>query len=245
MSDDALARLFARIREESLTTSLEAITFTEASHDDWRANAKRWDVTPDARLLSDGRPDLRNAQVIIGGARATLAIAGDADLRGATIRLVAADTLVVLGSACRLNLVNLEVTGPRGIVAIGAETTWQSGACQCHEADQYVLFGDDCMLADQVLVRTNDGHGIFDRTTKEKINPASPVVLESHVWIGRRSTVNKGTRVGAGTVVGGDSVVSGQLDRNCIYAGIPARKLRDDVVWSRSQAWHDIPERFR
>jgi hypothetical protein len=39
--------------------------------------------------------------------------------------------------------------------------------------------------------------------------------------------------------------VSGRLDRNCIDAATPARKLRDDAVWSRSQAWDDIPERFR
>ena len=241
----AAERIRALVEHERVTVSWETGEFGAQDTTDWGAAARSWVVAPDALIVSDGRPDLTNAQIRMSGAGATLVVSRDASLRGAVVDISAADGLVFIGPRSRLNLVTVSVTGPRGTVIVGAETTWQSGSCLCQWFDQHVVLADDCMLADEVLIRTNDGHGIFDRTSQEKINAARPVVLEPHVWIGRRTTINKGARVGTGTVVGSDSVVSGVLDPHRLYAGVPAREIRENITWSRTHKWDDIPEDYR
>lgn len=248
-SADAARRTATRIQgladRDRVALSWTPERFLPQDVNDFGRAARTWHVEQDALVISDGQADLTNAHVRISGERATLVIASDANLRGARIEIASADGLVFIGPRARVNLVTLSVTGPRCSVVVGADTTWQSGSCLCQWGDQSVLIGDDSMLADEVLIRTNDGHGIFDRASHEKINPARSVVLEPHVWIGRRSTVNKGARVGTGSIVGSDSVVSGVLDAHSLYAGAPARKLRDEVTWSRSHDWNDIPHEYR
>jgi hypothetical protein len=188
----ALDQVRAIKEAEHVTVSCDPALLVAQETSDCADSARTWQVVPDALMVSDSRPDLANAHIRITGPRAALVIASDASLRGARIEIDSADALVFIGPHSRLNLVTVRVAGRRGTVIIGSETTWQSGSCLCQWSDQYAILADDCMLADEVILRTNDGHGIFDRTTHDKIKPAQPVILESHVWTGRRTTINKG-----------------------------------------------------
>ena len=107
-----------------------------------------------------------------------------------------------------------------------------------------IALGNDCMISNTVVIRTFDGHGIFDASTKERINHSEDVFLGHHVWLGNSARVNKGARVGSGTILGQCAIASGVLDGNCIYAGAPARKIREGVVWSRTGAYEDIPAAY-
>lgn len=51
--------------------------------------------------------------------------------------------------------------------------------------------------------------------------------------------------IGIGAVVAQGSIVGGNVEPHCIYGGVPAKKLREDVVWSRSASYDDIPLIFR
>jgi carbonic anhydrase/acetyltransferase-like protein (isoleucine patch superfamily) len=241
----AVDRIRAIADEEHVALAWDPARFEPRSANEWESGARTWQVAPDAVFVSDGIPDLSNTHVRISGARATVVIAADAVLRGARIEISSSDAVVFIGPQARLNLVTLSVSGPQCTIVVGSATTWQSGSCLCQWKSRHVILGDDCMLADEVIIRTNDGHGIFDRTSHEKINPAKSVVLEAHVWVGRRSTVNKGARVGMGAIVGSDSVASGSLEGHNLYAGVPAKKVRENVTWSRTHNWDDIPEAFR
>jgi acetyltransferase-like isoleucine patch superfamily enzyme len=98
------------------------------------------------------------------------------------------------------------------------------------------------MFSSHVTLRNRDWHGIFDATTRELINPPQNVVVGSHVWLGSGVCVNKGAVIGGGTIVGQASVVSGRLKGSSMYAGVPARMVRGDVIWSRTLNPDDIPE---
>lgn len=95
------------------------------------------------------------------------------------------------------------------------------------------------------MIRTSDGHGIFDASTKECINQPSDVLIGDHVWLGNSSRVNKGSTIHSGSVIGQGSIVSKVVDGNCIYAGIPAKKIKENIVWSRSDSYEKIPEEYR
>src|SRR5690606_41218530 len=46
-----------------------------------------------------------------------------------------------------------------------------------------LVLGEDCMLASEVQLRTDDAHPIFDVHTGLRINPAEDIVIGAHVWL--------------------------------------------------------------
>ena len=130
------------------------------------------------------------------------------------------------------------------MIYIGANTTWESGSAQ-NGHGKIISIGSDCMFSNGVVLRTSDGHGIFSADTKELLNPHDDVFIGHHVWLGNAVRVNKGSVIGSGSVLGQTSVVSGEVDGHCIYAGIPARKIKERIVWSRSDTYEQIPNEYR
>ncbi|MGB1060198.1 MAG: acyltransferase, partial [Ketobacter sp.] len=53
------------------------------------------------------------------------------------------------------------------------------------------------------------------------------VILGRNVWIGANSCLLAGSRVGDNSIVGAGSVVTGEIPANEIWAGVPARKIKD------------------
>lgn len=51
------------------------------------------------------------------------------------------------------------------------------------------------------------------------------VIIGNNVFIGARSLILPGARIGDNCIIGGGSVVKGTLEPNSIYAGNPARKI--------------------
>ncbi|MEX0907088.1 MAG: 2,3,4,5-tetrahydropyridine-2,6-dicarboxylate N-acetyltransferase [Gemmatimonadota bacterium] len=56
---------------------------------------------------------------------------------------------------------------------------------------------------------------------------AEPVVIEDEVLIGANAVVLEGCRVGRGSVVAAGAVVTGNVPPNVVYAGQPARWIKD------------------
>lgn len=164
-------------------------------------------------------------------------------LNGAKFQIKGRGCYIFIGENCRLNNVTLSVKGKGSIISIGNNTTWESGVAICD--DSTITIGEDGMISNDVMLRTSDGHGIFDMADKELVNKPAPIVIARHVWLGNGSRVNKGTTICENTVLGGMSVATGVLSSGSIYAGIPAKLLRDNISWSRTYNYNDIPEEYR
>ena len=95
-----------------------------------------------------------------------------------------------------------------------------------------IAIGSGCLIADGVDFSASDMHPVFDAATGERINPAANIDIADRVWIGARSLVLKGARIGADTVIGAGSVVTGAIPAGCIAAGNPARVVRTGVRWA-------------
>lgn len=93
-----------------------------------------------------------------------------------------------------------------------------------------VTLGRDVRLADGVFITDNPGHPLdaARRRNHEPVDPESvkPVFIEDDVWLGTRTIVLPGVRIGAGTVVGAGSVVSRDLPAGVLAVGSPARPVR-------------------
>lgn len=100
-----------------------------------------------------------------------------------------------------------------------------------------VTIGDDVMVATHVHIRTDDSHGIYDVSSRRRINPAADVTVGDHVWLGYEATVLRGSAIGSGSVIGTRSIVSGAVPNNCVAVGSPAKVVRRDIAWERPYLW--------
>lgn len=87
-----------------------------------------------------------------------------------------------------------------------------------------VTIGDDVGLSPDVVVYT---HGYWLSPLEGYPCQYAPVEIHNGVIIGFRSVLLPGSRVYAGSVVGAQSVVAGWLNPKGIYAGNPARLIRE------------------
>ncbi|MGI8557953.1 MAG: acyltransferase [Solirubrobacteraceae bacterium] len=53
-----------------------------------------------------------------------------------------------------------------------------------------------------------------------------PVTIGDGCWIGARTLIHPGVTVGHGCIVAAGSVVNRDTEPDCLYAGVPARKIR-------------------
>lgn len=152
------------------------------------------------------------------------------------------NNIVILGNnvsmkkACRIM-----VTGNGCTVEVGDNTTF-THHCQleAQEEGTHIIIGEDCMFSNNVLVRTNDSHYIYDAKTNIRTNLPADVNIGNHVWLAAYTTVMKGVTIGDGSVVGYRSLVTKNIPSNCVSVGTPAKVVQTNVEWTRElKADHD------
>ena len=98
-----------------------------------------------------------------------------------------------------------------------------------------VKIGKDCMLSNNVLIRTTDSHSITD-LSGNRLNLAKDVIIGNHCWIGANVTILKGVTIADRNVISACSVCTKSFDgNNTILAGIPAKPVKYDIDWCRKQ----------
>ena len=192
----------------------------------------------------DINPTGRSSSLTAKGIGSKILIGAGTSLNGCNILSEGSNCTIIIGDQCRLKNLIIRCRHSNSCVIIGRGATVES-ATFLSESGDVLLIGDDCMLSNGIMIRTSDGHGIFDLRSGAMLNASANVIVDRHVWIGNGVRVNKGCVIGKGTIIGQGSVVSGIIDESCIYAGIPARKIKSGVAWSRTYKFEDVPEEFR
>lgn len=97
-----------------------------------------------------------------------------------------------------------------------------------------ISIGNHVLMGPRVTIITGDhrtdvvGKHISEVTDKEKlVENDADVVIEDGVWIGANVTILKGVTVGEGCVIAASSVVTKNTSPYGIYAGTPAKKIKD------------------
>jgi acetyltransferase-like isoleucine patch superfamily enzyme/glycosyltransferase involved in cell wall biosynthesis len=241
-------------KTDMLLTKLQSLSyFAEHAIPDLRSDFQTFDLSipGDARELSnrfgiipsgDCRSNYvhvhRNAArlkhatpVAFSGPNNNIIIGEDAHFHGA-VTFNGRDNLVaVMGHHGRLALDatlydgNTLICG-RGAFAWGLRV-WVQGGTSC-------TLGDDCLLSENIAIRTTDHHSVIDLESGMHTNPPADVKIGRHVWIGPSCTINKGAQIGDGAIVAGNSVVTGAIPNAELWGGAPARMIRQHVSWVRS-----------
>jgi maltose O-acetyltransferase len=109
-------------------------------------------------------------------------------------------------------------------VQIGAGTS-VSYRCFFDGLD-WVRLGRNCDIAMEVLFITSD-HEVGPPERRGGPSIKAPIVVGDGVWLGARVTILPGVTIGDGCIVGAGSLVTSDCPAQGVYAGSPARRLRD------------------
>ncbi len=89
-----------------------------------------------------------------------------------------------------------------------------------------VTIGDSVHVGPDVLFGTSS-HEIGDAVSRAGPLVLAPLVVSSGCWIGARAVLLPGVKVGEGCVVAAGAVVTRDCLAHGLYAGVPAKRIRD------------------
>ena len=111
---------------------------------------------------------------------------------------------------------------------------WGGHKLETAEDSSEIIIGKDCLISNDVSMKTSDYHGIFDASTGERLNKARSIYIGDKVWLAPFVTVLKGTTIKNDSVVGTHSVVAKAFDEpNVVIAGNPARIVKHNIFWKK------------
>ena len=89
-----------------------------------------------------------------------------------------------------------------------------------------VDIGDNCAIGHEVSFCTVT-HEIGNCKKRAGNVKLSGIKIEDGCWIGTRTTILPGVKVGKGCVIAAGSVVIKDCEENSLYGGVPAKKIRN------------------
>lgn len=104
-----------------------------------------------------------------------------------------------------------------------------------------IHIGENTVIAKGSIFLTHDYSvecgliAIGENTTDYEMQFLKEIHVGRDCFIGARSFILPGTRIGNNCIIGAGSVVSGEIPDNCIYAGNPARFIMHTDEWARKK----------
>lgn len=97
-----------------------------------------------------------------------------------------------------------------------------------------IVIGNDVIFGPGVTIITGDHPtnipGCTINSIKDIDKPVEcdqDVVIDDDVWIGCNVTILKGVHIHSGSVIAAGSVVTKDTEKNSIYGGVPAKKIKN------------------
>ncbi len=142
---------------------------------------------------------------------------------------------IEFGDNCRISRgATLWFEDREGVLQIGSGTTMVEVHIAVTENSK-VIIGEDCMLANDIDIRTGDSHSVINALTGERLNFAGDVLISRHVWIAPHTIILKGVTIGENSIIATGAVVTKSCDTGVIMGGNPAKVIKTGVSWKRER----------
>ena len=151
---------------------------------------------------------------------------------------------VIFGNNCIIRNNSVIFCRDKSSIEVGEKTTFGKNLNITSHSN--VKIGKDCLISNDCTFQCGDGHSIFDVCTgllcndTRVQNEKNLIDIGDHVWVGLRSTILNGTKVGTGCMVACGAIVKGQFSNNCMIGGVLAKVLKKNIAWCHQKNASDI-----
>ncbi|HBI61976.1 MAG TPA: acyltransferase [Lachnospiraceae bacterium] len=87
-----------------------------------------------------------------------------------------------------------------------------------------IVIGSGCTFANNLVIVDHD-HNIYSDREKKPYTTGK-IHIGDHVWVGANVTILKGVTIGNNAVIAAGAVVNHDVEADCIYGGVPAKKIK-------------------
>ena len=135
------------------------------------------------------------------------------------------NAVCVVGSNCTIqNFAYFQLTKPHPKLYIGNNTV--IGRHCMITCKNLIRIGDNVLIGGYVQL-VDHNHGFrADLIIRNQPAEIGEVVIGNDVWIGAGVKILMNCHVGDGAIIGSNSVVTGDIPKNAIAVGIPARVIK-------------------
>lgn len=93
--------------------------------------------------------------------------------------------------------------------------------------------GDNVMMGSGVKITTSKHmYDFIDIPMIKQDIINNPIVIEKDVWIGFNAVILDGVIIKEGSIVGANSLINRNIDKFCIYGGVPAKFIKNRTNYS-------------
>ena len=167
-------------------------------------------------------------------------ISNNSYLRKSRIYIYGSHNTIIIKDRTYLHNVNIKIGFPdcpinNCKIIIDKDTSFNSANIQLGESGSSVLIGENCMFSFGIEITCTDTHSITD-TEGNLINKGESIEIGSNVWIGKNAIILKNTKIPNNCIIAQNSIVTNKFYKDsCILAGIPAKIVKEDILWSRKR----------
>jgi len=179
---------------------------------------------------------LNKVELDIIGDYNQIIIGRGSDLTNVCFRLRGSGHRIEFGKNCRVSRgAVLWFEDENGLLQVGSNTTMVEVHIAVTEPGSKVIIGEDCMLANDIDLRTGDSHSVIDVSTGKRLNFPGNIYIDRHVWIAPHSVILKGVNIGEDSIVATGAVVTRSFESGVIIGGNPAKIIKVGISWSRAR----------
>lgn len=119
--------------------------------------------------------------------------------------------------------------GKKGVLKIGNNFGGSSIAIVCKKS---IEIGDNVLIGGGTVIYDNDFHSIKHKDRLNRSDDIANIVskkitIGNNVFIGAHTIILKGVEIGDNAVIGSGSVVSKNVPSNEVWAGNPAKRIKE------------------
>ena len=171
----------------------------------------------------------------IKGNNNTVKIAGNTKFNNCSLTIYASNAIVYIGKNSNYNFTNITLCCGNGQkVTLGDNITVYGMNVNLNEENAELIVKNNCLFSNSISIWPTDGHSIFDKNTKQRINYLTrPIEIGEHCWIGEGVKLTKNAKLPPNTMVGIGAVVTKEFfEENTIIAGNPAKIIKRNILWN-------------
>lgn len=109
------------------------------------------------------------------------------------------------------------------------DNTFINYGCNFHanwDSKSKIIVGNNVFFAPNVSVITGT-HEIGDYRKRASTTVYKTIEIKDGVWIGANCSIHSGVTIGEGCIIAANSTVLNDCEPNCLYAGNPAKKIKE------------------